>query len=154
MTIPTVFAQALMALCSVTEKTVLPTALKINQTIIGCDNDWVHRHLAFFKDKTPITDTEPALRFRFGPDIYITSWMNFGGDHRWGIPGTTLERPEFIRRPTEPSDGGIIIMPRRRAVVDGEEAPYEIMVRLATEDMERLEGEEGGLSWWADRIVE
>lgn len=137
----------------ITDKTILSTALEINRVIRLCENDWVLRHLAFFKAKTPIADTEPAIKFRFGPDIYITSWMNFGADHKWNIPGTTMEQPEFIRRPTNPSDGGIIILPRRRALVDGKEAPYEIMIRLATEDMQRLESEEGGLSSWAERIV-
>lgn len=47
-----------------------------------------------------------------------------------------------------------MILPRRRAVVDGEEAPYELLVRLATEDMERLEAEPGGLRSWAERVVE
>lgn len=113
------------------------------------------RHLAFFASKIPIKDTEPALRFRFGPDIYITSWMNFGADWNWGIPGTTSHKPEFLRKVKErSSDGGIIILPRRREV-DGEvEKPYEVLIRLATEDMDRLENEEGGLKSWAERVVE
>ncbi|KAF2278060.1 uncharacterized protein EI97DRAFT_282490 [Westerdykella ornata] len=139
----------------VTEELILSTAIHIKQTIQNVDNDWVQRHLAFFQSKTPISDTEPALRFRFGPDIYVTSWMNFGADIAWGIPGTASDAPEFIRRTADfNSDGGIIILPRRRAIIDGHEAPYEILVRLAREDMNRLEAEEGGLRSWTERVIE
>lgn len=81
--------------------------------------------------------------------------MNFGADHVWNIPGTTTERPDFIRRTTDRnSDGGLMILPRRRTVVDGQEAPYELLVRLATEDMQRLEAESDGLRSWAERVLE
>jgi trichothecene 3-O-acetyltransferase len=129
--------------------------LEINRTISEVDNAWVLRNLAYFKDKECTRDTEPALGFRFGPDLYITSWLNFGADNIWNIPGTTSERPEYIRRATDRrSDGGVIILPRRRAVIDDQEAPYEILVRLASEDMQRLEEEEGGLCSWTERVVE
>jgi hypothetical protein len=113
--------------------------------------------MAFFKSIERIRDTECALALRFGTDIYITSWLNFAADLRWGIPGTDLDtgsldgRPEFIRRLYNPSDGGMIFLPRRRKPVNGEEAPFEILVRLAEEDMDRVLNEEGGLKSWADR---
>jgi hypothetical protein len=119
----------------------------------------VLKHLGFFKSVHTITDTESGLGFRFGMDIYITSWMNFGADLQWGIPGTDLEeqslggRPEFIRRSYGVADGGMMIMPRRRHKTNGVEAPYEVMVRLAKVDMERLLQEKGGLSEWAERIL-
>ncbi|KAJ4294360.1 hypothetical protein N0V90_008050 [Kalmusia sp. IMI 367209] len=134
----------------VTEKTIVHTIKEVRDTISKVDNEWVSRHLGFFKAIDKITDTECGLAFRFGMDIYITSWMNFGADLQWGIPGTDLNaeslggRPEFIRRSYGPSDGGMMIMPRRRHTANGEEAPYEVMVRLATVDMERLLAEEGG----------
>jgi hypothetical protein len=140
---------------SVTESTILSTALSINRTISQVDDAWVWRHLAFFKSRTPIKDTEPELKFRFGPDLYITSWMNFGADHIWNIPGTASGRPEYIRRTSERNaDGGMTILPRRREIVDGKEAPYEMLVRLATEDMQRLEAEPSGLRSWAERVIE
>lgn len=120
----------------------------------------MNQHLSFFKSIEEIEDTECALGLRFGLDIYITSWMNFGGDVEWGIPGTDLSvaglhgRPESIRRTYGPSDGGMMIMPRRRHTVNGEEAPYEVMVRLAEVDMNTLLNEPGGLSSWADRIID
>lgn len=86
--------------------------------------------------------------------------MNFGADYQWNIPGTDMAngslegRPEFIRRSYNPSDGGMMIMPRRRHLVNGKEAPYEVMVRLAKEDLTRLENEEGGLKKkWAERVL-
>lgn len=143
----------------VTEETIVRTVQEVRRTIAKVDNDWVSNHLGFFKSIGKITDTECGLAFKFGMDIYITSWMNFGADIQWGIPGTDLDeaslggRPEFIRRSYGPSDGGMMIMPRRRHLANGEEAPYEVMVRLATVDMQRLLKEEGGLSTWAERII-
>ena len=66
----------------------------------------------------------------------------------------TAARSEFVRRAHSPSDGGVIIYPRRREIVDGLEAPYEVLVRLASEDMVRLLGEENGFKDLAEMIVE
>jgi hypothetical protein len=85
--------------------------------------------------------------------------LNFAADLRWGIPGTDLDpmsldgRPEFIRRLYNPSDGGMMFLPRRRSEVNGKEAPFEIIVRLAQEDMDRLLNEKGGLKSWADVVT-
>ncbi|KAF2872358.1 trichothecene 3-O-acetyltransferas-like protein [Massariosphaeria phaeospora] len=138
----------------VTVKTILAAVKRIKDTISRVDNDWAKRQLGFFKSIDPIRDTECALGFRFGLDMYITSWMNFGADIEWNIPGTTLAIPEFIRRTYNPSDGGMMIWPRKRILVDGVEAPYEVMVRLAFKDMQTLLHEEGGLSHWAERIID
>ena len=135
------------------------TVREIKRVINKVDNDWVLRHLSFFASIDEIKDTECALGFRFGLDMYITSWMNFGGDIEWGIPGTDLTasglhgRPDYIRRTYGPSDGGMMVMPRRRHLVNGEDAPYEVMVRLATVDMERLLNEPDGLASWAERVI-
>lgn len=144
----------------VTRSTIIDVIRRIKNTILSVDNDWISRHLAFFKSIERITDTECALGLRFGPDIYITSWLNFGADLRWGIPGTDLReeslggRPEFIRRSYGPGDGGMIFLPRRRQVSDGVEAPFEVLVRLADEDMDRVLKEEGGLRSWTNAVVE
>jgi hypothetical protein len=82
--------------------------------------------------------------------MYITSWLHFGADNEWKIPGTTSSRPEFIRRTLGKSDGGVIFLPRRHV----EDAPYEVLVPLAKVDMDRLVKEKGGLADWAERIVE
>jgi len=85
--------------------------------------------------------------------------MNFSADLQWNIPGTDLNkhsldgRAEFIRRWHNASDGGMMIMPRRRTLVNGKEAPYEILIRLAAVDLETLKKEEGGLYDWCERIV-
>jgi predicted RNA-binding protein YlqC (UPF0109 family) len=48
----------------------------------------------------------------------------------------------------------MIFLPRRRESTNGVEAPFEILVRLAEEDMTRVLGEEGGLKSWADAVIE
>jgi hypothetical protein len=146
--------------CSVTPQTILHVIKKIKSTIGKVNNDWIAKQMAFFKSIQRIRDTECALALRFGPDIYITSWLNFAADLRWGIPGTDLGttsldgRPEFIRRLYNPSDGGMIFLPRRRKPVNGVEAPFEILVRLAQEDMDRVLNEESGLKSWADAVID
>ena len=146
--------------CSVTRETIIPVITKIKSTILDVNNDWISRHMAFFKSIERITDTECALAMYFGSDIYVTSWLNFAADLCWNIPGTDLGkdslagRPEFIRRGYGPSDGGIIFLPRRRQLANEPEAPFEILVRLADEDMDRVLGEDGGLASWADLVVD
>ncbi|KAH7094490.1 trichothecene 3-O-acetyltransferas-like protein [Paraphoma chrysanthemicola] len=150
----------LLAEQSVTEKTILHVIKKIKSTIGKVNNDWIAGQMTFFKSIERIRDTECALALRFGTDIYITSWLNFAADLRWGIPGTDLDaksldgRPEFIRRLYNPSDGGMIFLPRRRKPVSGAEAPFEILVRLAQEDMDRVLSEPGGLKSWADAVID
>ena len=140
--------------------TIVRAIKKIQSTSQSVDDDWVSRHLKFFKSIDHITDTEVSLALTFGSDLYISSWLNFGADISWGIPGTDqgkqslAGRPEFIRRTYAPSDGGIIFLPRRRQPVNNAEAPFEILVRLAEEDMTRVLDEEGGLRSWADAVLE
>ncbi|KAF1849789.1 trichothecene 3-O-acetyltransferas-like protein [Cucurbitaria berberidis CBS 394.84] len=144
----------------VTQDTILHVIRKIKDTILAVNDDWITRHLTFFKSIKQITDTECALALSFGSDIYITSWLNFGADLHWGIPGTDLDknslagRPEFIRRSYGPGDGGMIFLPRRIQPAKDVEAPFEVLVRLAEEDMDRLLNEEGGLKSWADAVIE
>jgi hypothetical protein len=146
--------------CSATDQTIINVIKKIKSTIGKVDNDWIATQMAFFKSIERIRDTECALALRFGTDIYITSWLNFAADLRWGIPGTDLAtgsldgRPEFIRRLYNPSDGGMIFLPRRRKPVNGKEAPFEILVRLAEEDMDRVLNEDDGLKTWADAVID
>ncbi|KZM24373.1 uncharacterized protein EKO05_0007154 [Ascochyta rabiei] len=143
----------------VTNTTILHVIRKIKNTIMSVNNDWIDRHFAFFKGLEEIKDTECALALKFGSDCYITSWLNFGADYRWGIPGTDLAedslggRPEFIRRAYGPGDGGMIFLPRRRHVANDAEAPFEILVRLTEEDMDRVLEEDGGLCSWSEAVV-
>jgi hypothetical protein len=145
---------------SVTEKTIVHVIKKIKSTILDVENAWISRHMSFFKGIDQITDTELALSIQFSSDMYISSWLNFGADLCWGIPGTDLGkdslagRPEFIRRTYAPSDGGMIFLPRRRQTANDTEAPFEILVRLADEDMSRLLNEVGGLMNWADLAID
>lgn len=145
---------------SVTKETIIHVIKKIKSTILDVDNHWISRHMSFFKSIDRISDTEIALSVQFSSDMYISSWLNFGADFAWGIPGTDLHkdslagRPEFIRRTYAPSDGGMIFLPRRRQTTNNTEAPFEILVRLAEEDMERLLTEDGGLMSWADAAID
>jgi hypothetical protein len=145
---------------SVTMDTIIPVINTIKSTISNVNDGWISRHMTFFKSIERITDTEVALALTFGPDMYISSWLNFGADLSWGIPGTDVSkdslagRAEFIRRSYGPGDGGMIFLPRRRQPANDIEAPFEILVRLAEEDMIRLLDEKGGLKSWADAVVE
>jgi hypothetical protein len=147
------FTKATMPIARITNTTIIPAIREINRTISSVDNTGVQRHLGYFLSIKSVTSTENTLRFHWGPDLYITSWMDFGAEHSWDIPGTMSNMPEFIRRTHSASDGGMIILPRKREIVEGIEAPYEVLVRLAREDMARLLTEEGGLAGWAGRIV-
>lgn len=47
----------------------------------------------------------------------------------------------------------MIFLPRRRHVANDVEAPFEILVRLTKEDMDRVLKEDGGLCSWAESVV-
>ncbi|KAF2185590.1 hypothetical protein K469DRAFT_726702 [Zopfia rhizophila CBS 207.26] len=133
----------------VTNTTLIPVIQSINTSISNVDNEWVKDHLSFFSTVPKFDDVSLGLHFSFGTDLFITSWMNFGAEHEWDIPGTTSRKPEFIRKPHSAEDGGVLIMPRRYE----EDAPYEVLIQLANEDMARLLNEVGGLTEWADKVV-
>ncbi|KAF2258346.1 hypothetical protein CC78DRAFT_572585 [Lojkania enalia] len=139
---------------SVTDKTIIRAIQSIDRSIAKVDEAWIHDHFAYLASLGPIVDTELAMRFRFGPDMYMTSWTNFEAYEDWNIPGTATPAPEFFRRSHSEIDGGIVFLPRKpNANVDGTEPPYEILIRIAEVDMKRLIDEEGGLATWAERIL-
>lgn len=47
----------------------------------------------------------------------------------------------------------MIFLPRRRHIANDAEAPFEILVRLTDEDMDRVLKEEGGLCSWSEAVV-
>ena len=47
----------------------------------------------------------------------------------------------------------MIFLPRRRHLANGAEAPFEILVRLTEEDMDRVLNEDGGLCSWSKAVV-
>jgi hypothetical protein len=47
----------------------------------------------------------------------------------------------------------MIFLPRRRHLANGTEAPFEILVRLTEEDMDRVLKEDGGLRSWSEAVV-
>lgn len=140
-----------------TTRTIIPAVHFISKTIARVDGAWVDRHLAFIKDKTFYDVDLAALGFEFGPDIVLASWSSFGFQQDWRIPGVTSTRPEYIRHmySGKPVDGGMAILPRSRALINGKAAPYEVMISLAAEDMGKLVNEKGGLGQkWAERIID
>ncbi|KAF1993755.1 hypothetical protein P154DRAFT_449360 [Amniculicola lignicola CBS 123094] len=146
---------SLTAETRVSEATIISVIKRIQAIVAQVGNDWLGQHLARFANMPTIPESELALRFHLGPDIYVTSWMHFDINHEWDIPGTAVRTPEYVRTTyAGNADGGMLIMPRRNSRDNGIEAPYEVLVRLAEVDMERLEKEEGGLASWAERIVE
>ncbi|KAF2709392.1 hypothetical protein K504DRAFT_273448 [Pleomassaria siparia CBS 279.74] len=128
---------------------------EVQEAVARVDDDWVNDHVSFFHSIEPITNTEIALQFRFGPDLYITSWMHAGILTReWDIPGTSSAVPEYFRRVYGLSDGALNIMPRRSSPHGRPQDPYEVSLRLATEDMDRVLEEKGGLASWAERVID
>ncbi|KAF2736447.1 hypothetical protein EJ04DRAFT_489965 [Polyplosphaeria fusca] len=138
MSIPFITAEEI-----VTEKTIIAAIQAIAHSIAKIDEAWIDRHLRFLRPRGPITDTELHMKHRFGPDLYMTSWMNQQVYEEWNIPGAGTSRPTYFRRAHSEIDGGIVFMPRR-----GVNGPYEILVRIAQQDMDALVAEERGLASW------
>jgi BAHD acyltransferase len=109
-------------------------AVKITEAVRAIDEDWItSRFKHVYND--PTTTENAHLTFANGPDLYITSWQRMGADREWFIPGTSSAKPTAVRRAAWQSEGGIVVLPRR----EDDEAPYEIMVSLAEEEMAAFE---------------
>lgn len=89
------------------------------------------------------------LDFHYNTDMYLTSWAFFGGSGPFIVPGTGVDREQWVRKPFSANDGAVIVLPRR----GGEEADWDVQAELECGDMERL-CEVGGLGEWAVRVVE
>ncbi|OOF98729.1 hypothetical protein ASPCADRAFT_42102 [Aspergillus carbonarius ITEM 5010] len=78
-------------------------------------------------------------------DLVITSWANLGV---YGVEfGGGIGRPRFVRVECGEADGVVVVLPRRRGVVQGvkeeeEEEGVEVVVMLRADDMEGLEADE------------
>lgn len=73
-----------------------------------------------------------------------------GSRAKWCIPGTNTAVSDAVRKPWSTDEGGNIVLPRRGG---GGDAPFEVLIQLVDEDMVRLEGMEGGLMEWVERVV-
>jgi hypothetical protein len=125
-------------------------ATKIRDAVHSIDAEWVGRK--FHQILTDPKHTDHAfLTFPNGPDLYITSWQHIGADREWCIPGTADTQPTAIRRAAWVSEGGIVLLPRKKPKEGNEPAAYEVLVSLAEKDMKGFEEslEEG--KWLMDR---
>ncbi|KAK2041839.1 hypothetical protein LZ31DRAFT_633070 [Colletotrichum somersetense] len=75
-------------------------------------------------------------------------WVHMGADVDFGIPGTTAGdgRADHVRKTWSASDGSMNVMQRRGAAKG--EAPWEVLLTLREDDMERLRAP-GELGRWA-----
>ena len=134
---------------------IAKAALHIRFANIHFGKTAVQDRLAYLS-QLPTQDTPGnAIRSTFGPDVFMTSWQEMGSNANFGIHGTmddTLEglrshepgMPTFMRKPgCAPTDGGIILLPRRKLSKVQDDAPFEVMVQLRGDHMECLLGEEG-----------
>ncbi|KAF1848112.1 uncharacterized protein K460DRAFT_276289 [Cucurbitaria berberidis CBS 394.84] len=123
-----------------------PFAQCISHSLQSIDRAWVTNRLAYIASSAPPLIDTHELTFSNGPDLYITSWEHMGADCEWDIPGTGSAKPTALRRAAWVSEGGIVVLPRQQ---DGD-APYEVLVSLAEEDMMRLQKgmQDGG--WLTD----
>ncbi|KAJ8132512.1 hypothetical protein O1611_g1107 [Lasiodiplodia mahajangana] len=69
-------------------------------------------------------------------DLTITSWADLGLYN--ASFGEGLGKPEFVRIPSSPADGVVIVLPRKRGEGATSEV-VEVMVMLRTDDMTVLE---------------
>ncbi|EFQ31279.1 hypothetical protein CGRA01v4_10574 [Colletotrichum graminicola] len=92
-----------------------------------------------------------AFRKALRPDhagLGCSVWVHMGADVDFGIPGTTGDggKADHVRKTWSASDGSMNIM-QRRGVTKGD-APWEVLLALREDDMERLCAP-GELGRWA-----
>ncbi|KAI9663013.1 MAG: hypothetical protein M1821_008060 [Bathelium mastoideum] len=131
----------------------------LRQSVNNVDAPYIQERLSFMLTALPKCH---LVRWNFhnyfGPDFFCTSWINFGADTKWAIPGTLSEYPTFLRKPYVPDDGSSVVLPRRKDVPHAEDKtrtvkpPYEIWVQLREDHLRNL-CEADSLGGWADRIA-
>jgi len=136
----------------VTPITLTPAALAIRTKLAEINSDYVPYLISRLSTVQSVDD---LFNFNCLQDVFITSWasFDFGGlVKNWGIPGTKTENQEervVVRKPFSKQDRSVLIYPREM----GEEAPYEVLIQLREDDMERLLNEPRGLVGRAVRVV-
>jgi len=137
----------------ITPKTLAPAALAIRTKLAEVNSDYVRSLIARLSIVQSVDD---LFNFNCLQDVFITSWasFDFGGLVKdWDIPGTVMKDQEervVVRKPFSKQDRSVLIYPRKM----GEEAPYEVLIQLRKDDMERLLIEPGGLVGRAVSVVE
>ncbi|EUC42452.1 hypothetical protein COCMIDRAFT_103472 [Bipolaris oryzae ATCC 44560] len=122
----------------------------IDDAVHGVNEQWIGRKFnQILADPTQVDQS--CLKFGNGPDLYITSWQHMGVDREWCIPGTSDAQPAAIRRAAWVSEGGIVVLPRKKDIEGKESAAYEVLVSLAEEDMKGFEDSLAEGKWLVDR---
>ncbi|EMD67330.1 hypothetical protein COCSADRAFT_82931 [Bipolaris sorokiniana ND90Pr] len=122
----------------------------INDAVHGVDEKWIGRKFnQILAD--PVQTDQSVLKFSNGPDLYVTSWQHMGADREWCMPGTVDAQPAAIRRAAWVSEGGIVVLPRKRDIEGRKPAAYEVLVSLAEEDMKGFEDSLAEGKWLVDR---
>lgn len=122
----------------------------VDDAVHSVDEKWIGRKFNQILADPTQTD-QSCLKFGNGPDLYITSWQHMGADREWCIPGTSDAQPAAIRRAAWVSEGGIVVLPRKRDIEGREPAAYEVLVSLAEEDMKGFEDSLAEGKWLEDR---
>lgn len=137
----------------------------LRQSINNVNEAYIQDRLSFMATMLPRCHLiKWNFRNYFGPDFFCTSWVDFGADTEWGIPGTLSKYPTYLRKPYVPDDGSSVVLPR----IKGEKknkghknelpewivppGPYEVWVQLREDHLQKL-CEKNGLGGWADRIA-
>lgn len=134
-------------------------ALHIRFTNMHFTKTAVDDRLAYFAKQRLLQPPGNAINSTFGPDVFMTSWQDMGGSANFGIQGTLDQpahslrsyepgMPTFIRKPgCVPTDGGIILLPRRKLSNQPDDAPFEVVVQLRNGNMDRLIKDAGFMSY-------
>ncbi|KAF4539268.1 Trichothecene 3-o-acetyltransferase [Lasiodiplodia theobromae] len=134
-------------------------ALAIRRAISAVDGDFVqHRVEAWsgLDDPRQLLATLGAKMDLRETGVFVTSWVGFGADVEWSIPGVAGAEQQqgvkaaCVRKPWCEGEGGVNVMPRRGGTRGGEE-DWEVLVRLGERDMERFLEMLGGV---VVRVVE
>lgn len=132
------FASAEMSLCHLEDmslSSMAETALVIREAINCVNDDYIRKAIAltlYPKPNVDVRDLQGSNMNRAtGADMYITSWEKlklYEGTFDMG-----LGRPDWVRKPWSRDPGSCIVLP-----VDDRKDYLEVVIQMATEDMERL----------------
>lgn len=136
---------------------IAPVALTLLDALNEIDLEWLKTRLSQMSKQPNSSELLLNVDTRNGPDIFLTSWMHIGADDVWNLVGRSNAsdgsgwscKPTAIRKPQNTWEGGMQILPRQK----GDIAPYEIMVYLEKDEMERtIQALQEGK--WVERVVQ